>query len=239
MRHTYSFLFYPIGLFLICFIPAGLIAALLHQTAGIDVRIPLSFCSLTMCLCYGLGKRRTLHLHPIPWIRMALLCLFCLGGTGGVLVLLGSKALSTLSYSYYVGVAGWSLAVAALAEECLFREYLLTRMRTLGWSFWKMTLLSAVLFSLCHQPESWSLFWQRLILGFLLAWLYYKTDDLALCVAAHWTYNAILCTVQQCYQELEEVYSLARIGLIMFACGGVLLGTIIVFCLNKVKFARL
>lgn len=235
---TYSFLFYPPGLFLICFIPAGMIAALLQQTAGIDVRISLSLCYLSMCLWYGLGKRRSLHLGPIPWVRTALLSLLCLGITGGVLVLLGSKALGTLSLTYYVGFAGWSLAVAALAEELLFREYLITRMRALGWSFWKITLLSAVLFSLCHQPETWSLFGKRLVLGFLFAWLYYKTDDLALCVAAHWTYNFIVCTLQQCYQELEAAYSLERIGLIMVACGGVLLGTILVFCLNKVKFVR-
>ena len=142
-----------------------------------------------------------------------------------------------MDWKTYLPVVLGTFFWASLSEELLFREFLITRMKETGMTAWVMIPLTALLFSLCHRPETGSLFLQRLVTGMLLGYLYLGSGDIALTVSTHWIYNTIVYTFQMTLPSVTLLYSSGRAGLNVLFCLLSLLGTVVVYSINKSKFA--
>jgi membrane protease YdiL (CAAX protease family) len=71
----------------------------------------------------------------------------------------------------------------------------------------------------------------------LLGCLYLGSGDIALTVSTHWIYNTIVYTFQMTLPSVTLLYSSGRAGLNVLLCLLSLLGTVVVYSINKSKFA--
>lgn len=232
----YLFLAYPICLYVVFSLSVVPLFALFY-TCGIDLIIANSLGTLGMTLTYLFGKRKkTEGLTAVPWRSI-----FLLTGTMALPVVLLSllltiKAFGSIDLTTYLINCTWSFFCISLCEELLFREFLTVRMKTAKMPNFLILLLPALLFSLCHRPESVSFLLQRFILGTLLGYLYQK-GGLALCVAVHWMYDIIIYTFHTTLPYVTTCYSAARAALHATLCLLSLFIMVVVYCLNKSKFA--
>ncbi|MFA7088827.1 MAG: CPBP family intramembrane glutamic endopeptidase [Bacteroidales bacterium] len=234
----YLFLAYPVGLYVIFSLPVLFISATLKAVLGIDPLLTHVVGAMGMALSHIQVKRKRMTDVPsVPWKRI-----FTLAGI--MLIPVATLTLSLTGKAFFKTVTGSFPAIvlgtffwASLSEELLFREFLICRMQKTGMPRWTILLLSAMMFSLCHRPESVSLFSQRFILGAGLGLLFLKTKDLAMCTATHWIYNIVIYTFQYTFQEVSVLYSPARAALNVFLCLLSLLGIVVAYSINKSKFA--
>lgn len=234
----YLFIAYPVWLYVLFTFPALIAAALLKTLLGTDPLIAHMAGAAGMCLTYMAGKRKRMKQLPaVPWKRIFRLSGLMLAPVATLTVILTGKAFSNLDWNTYLPVVLGTFFWASLSEELLFREFLITRMKETGMTAWVMIPLTALLFSLCHRPETGSLFLQRLVTGMLLGYLYLGSGDIALTVSTHWIYNTIVYTFQTTLPSVTLLYSSGRAGLNVLLCLLSLLGTVVVYSINKSKFA--
>ncbi len=86
----------------------------------------------------------------------------------------------------FVGI----MVLAPVAEELLFRKWLITMMNRANFSKYAIVLTSAVLFFLCHSVETVPRF-DTLIVSIPLCLLYFKTNDVRYAIIAHTVNNLI------------------------------------------------
>ncbi|HOO43289.1 MAG TPA: CPBP family intramembrane metalloprotease [Bacteroidales bacterium] len=234
----YLFLAYPVGLYVIFSLPVLLLSVMLKAVFGTDPLMTHAIGAMGMALYHIKRKRKQMTNMPaVPWKRI-----FFLAGIMFVPVvtltlgLTGKAFFKTVTGSFPVIVLG-TFFWASLSEELLFREFLTCRMQKTGMSRYIILLLPALMFSLCHRPESASLFAQRFILGTGLGFLFLKTKDLALCTATHWIYNIVIYTFHYTFREVSLLYSPARAALNVLLCLLSLLGIVVAYSINKSKFA--
>jgi len=234
----YLFLAYPVGLYVIFSLPVLFLSATLKAVFGTDPLLTHAVGAMGMVLSHIQVKRKQMTDVPaVPWKRIfSLAGIMLIPVATLTLILTGKAFFNTVTGSFPAIVLG-TFFWASLSEELLFREFLTCRMQKIGMPFWIILLLPALLFSLCHRPESVSLLAQRFILGTVLGFLFLKTKDLALCSATHWIYNIVIYTFHYTFQEVSVVYSPARAALNVFLCLLSLLGIVVAYSINKSKFA--
>ncbi|NNG19429.1 CPBP family intramembrane metalloprotease [Naumannella sp. ID2617S] len=117
----------------------------------------------------------------------------------------------------------------ALAEEVLFRGYLLQGLGALFRSPWPAVLGSALLFALFHGAQNPQLFLSRLAFGLLAGWLVVRTGGLEAGIAAHVINNlfafllaGLTSTIAQVRQVTEVGWAQAFSDVITFAIVAVL-----------------
>jgi membrane protease YdiL (CAAX protease family) len=208
------------------------------RAQGTDLLLVNSLGFLCMCLVYLRGKRRkTPGLAPIPWLRIflftaclmlpvALLTFFLIGNAFGSVKIITFLVNCTVSFG-----------IVSVCEELLFREFLIVRLEALNAPLWLILLLPALLFSLCHRPESLSLLVQRFILAMGLAFLYRKSG-LVISIAVHWVYNVIIYTFHSTLPYVAQWYGTPRAALYVLLCLFSVFIMVIVFYLNKSIFVR-
>lgn len=233
----YLFIAYPVWLYVIFSVPTLLISAILY-TKGADILTVNSIGSMGMVVAYLKGKRKKTTQWPeISWKRI-----FLTTGTMLIPVVILTTSLTGKAFLYvdlttYLINCTWTFFWVSCCEELLFREFLMIRMRKAGMPGWLTLLLPALLFSLCHRPESVSLLVQRMVLGMLLGYIFMKKENIALNVAAHWIYNIVIYTFQCTVQQVTVLYSASRAGLNVLLCLLSLLGIVVAYSINKSKFA--
>ncbi|NLA15130.1 MAG: CPBP family intramembrane metalloprotease [Bacteroidales bacterium] len=233
----YLFLFYPLCLYCIFSLPALLVSALLYSK-GTDLFIANAIATTGMALFYLRGKRRkTEGLTHLPWNRMFLLAGAFLVPIVLLIIFFTGKAWVRIDLTTYLINCLLSFFSISLCEELLFREFLTVRMRAATLPRWTVLLIPALMFSLCHRPESGSLFLQRLLLGTGLGFLYQR-GGMALCVSAHWVYNIVLYTFHTTLPHMTALYTASRAALCTVLCLSFLLVSVIAYCLIISKFAR-
>lgn len=235
----YLFLAYPVGLYVIFSLPVLFLSATLKAVFGIDHLLTHALGAMGMALSHIMVKRKKMtDPGKLPWKQM-----FSLAGIMMIpvvtltLSLTGKAFFNTLTGSFPLITLG-TFFWASLSEELLFREFLICRMQKTGMPRWLILLLQALMFSLCHRPESFSMLIQRFMLGAGLGVLFLKTKDLALCTATHWVYNIVIYTFHCTFQEVSTIYSPARAALNVLLCLLSLLGIVVAYSINKSKFAR-
>ncbi len=234
----YLFLAYPVGLYVIFSLPVLFLSATLKAVFGTDPLLTHAVGAMGMALSHITTKRKRMtELGAVPWKRIFSLAGIMLIPVATLTLSLTGKAFfKTITGSYPAIVLG-TFFWASLSEELLFREFLTCRMQKTGMPRWIVLLLPALMFSLCHRPESLSMLAQRFFLGTGLGILFLKTKDLALCTATHWIYNILIYTFHYTFQEVSIIYSPARAALNALLCLLSLLGIVVAYSINKSKFA--
>ena len=203
----YLFIAYPVGLYLIFGLPVLLLSAILYS-GGIDLLTANSVGAMGITLLHMRRKRRKMTTLPaMPWKRMFLLTGIMMIPVVSFTAVLTGKAFLQIPLTPWLINCTWSFFWVACCEELLFREFLITRMQEARIPAWVILILPAVMFSLCHRPESLSLLLQRFVLGTCFGFLYLKKRDIALCMATHWVYNMILYTFQYSLPDVTALYS--------------------------------
>lgn len=234
----YLFIAYPVGLYLIFGLPVLLLSAILYS-GGIDLLTANSVGAMGITLLHMRRKRRKMTTLPaMPWKRMFLLTGIMMIPVVSFTAVLTGKAFLQIPLTPWLINCTWSFFWVACCEELLFREFLITRMQEARIPAWVILILPAVMFSLCHRPESLSLLLQRFVLGTCFGFLYLKKRDIALCMATHWVYNMILYTFQYSLPDVTALYSASRAALNVLLCMLSLLGIVVAYSINKSKFAR-
>ena len=234
----YLFLAYPVGLYVIFSLPVLFLSASLKAVFGIDYLITHIVGAMGMALCHIKVKRKQMtDPGPVPWKQI-----FTIAGI--MLIPVVILTLSLTGKAFFKAVTGTFPAIvlgtffwASLSEELLFREFLICRMLKNGMPRRIILLLPALLFSLCHRPESVALLAQRFITGVVLGFIFLKTKDLSLCTATHWVYNIIIYTFHCTFQEVSILYSPGRAALNVLLCLLSVLGIVVAYSINKSKFA--
>ncbi|HHV02440.1 MAG: CPBP family intramembrane glutamic endopeptidase [Bacteroidales bacterium] len=234
----YLFIAYPVWLYVIFSVPTLLVSALFYSKFS-DLLIINSAGALAMVLIHLCGKRKKMtQLPAMPWKRVFLTTGIMLVPVAALTASLTGKAFLNADLVTYLINCFWSFFWISCCEELLFREFLIFRMRKVNIPGWLTVLLPALLFSLCHRPESVSLLVQRFFLGALLGYLFLKRGDISLNVAVHWVFNIVIYTFQFTLQEVTALYSAPRAGLNVLLCLLSLLGIVVAYSINKSKFAR-
>ncbi len=96
----------------------------------------------------------------------------------------------SLGADYFLVTCLYTLVVAPVMEEFVFRKLLIDRTRK--WGLWTNVLLSGVAFGLFHGNLE-QLFYAT-TLGFLMGYLYYQTGKLTYCILMHFLCN-LFCGV--------------------------------------------
>lgn len=159
-------------------------------------------------------------------LPVALLTFFLIGNAFGSVKIITFLVNCTVSFG-----------IVSVCEELLFREFLIVRLEALNAPLWLILLLPALLFSLCHRPESLSLLVQRFILAMGLAFLYRKSG-LVISIAVHWVYNVIIYTFHSTLPYVAQWYGTPRAALYVLFMSVFRFIMVIVFYLNKSIFVR-
>ena len=72
-----------------------------------------------------------------------------------------------------------------LAEELIFREYIISKMVEHQYKPWAAIIISSVIFTLVHFPGQWNHAILGGVLGLAFGWFYVKTKDLGISIALH------------------------------------------------------
>lgn len=236
---SYGFIAYPVLVYIAFALPSLLLSALLRGVWHADLLTANALCALGVCIYHLRYKRKKLpSIEKIDYKRLFVMSFLMLSSMAFLWGLLAGRALKGLNAGSLCLAVFWNFFWIAFMEELIFREYLAKKMEAAGMHPGIMILISSVLFSLCHRPDSAGLFLERAVLGALLFLLYFRSRDLPLCVAAHWAYNALIHTFRLALPAVCDYYSLTRAGFTGFLCLIILLGIIIVYYPNKSKFAR-
>ncbi|MDD4920499.1 MAG: type II CAAX endopeptidase family protein [Bacteroidales bacterium] len=231
------FLAYPVWLYVVFSLPALLLSAILY-TQGVDIITINSIGAVGMVLLHMRRKRKKMtELPEMPWKRMFLITGIIMIPVATLTAGLTGKAFFNMPLTPWLINCTWSFFWISCCEELLFREFLITRMKERGFPWWLILMLPALLFSLCHRPESVSLLIQRAAMGIILGFLYFKIGDIALCISTHWVYNIILYTFQYFLPRVTTLYSASRAALNVLLCMLSLLGIVVAYSINKSKFA--
>lgn len=235
----YGFIAYPVVVYTAFALPSLMLSAVLRTVWQADLLTANALCALGVSIFHLRYKRKKLPAaEKTGYTRLFVMSFLMLSVMAALWLILVGKALSGLNVKFLCLAVFWDFFWIAFMEELIFREYLVKKMEAAGMRLGIMLLVSSVLFSLCHRPDSAGLFLERTVLGALLFLLYFKSRDLSLCVAVHWAYNALIYTFRLVLPAVCEHYSLTRAGLTGFLCLMALLGIIIVYYPNKSKFAR-
>lgn len=168
---------------------------------------------LTLYLLHRSSKKRgvslaeevTLEYRGLDWRRMALLALAGLGFAVAVSALLTVVPFPSVLRQDYLnssdGLDGGTdqilglistMVLAPVAEEIIFRGYLLNRL--LGWFGERECLwMTAAVFALCHVSLIWMVY--ALGMGFMLAWVSVREDNIAYSIALHVGFNGSVLPV--------------------------------------------
>jgi len=231
------FLVYPVWLYVVFSLPALLLSSILY-TKGVDLITGNSFGAMGMVLLHMRRKRKKMtELPAMPWKRIFLVTGVMMIPAASLTAFLTGKAFPAMHLTPWLINCTWSFFWISCCEELLFREFLITRMKKADFSRWLILMLPALLFSLCHRPESVSLLLQRAVMGIVLGYLYFKKGDIALCISTHWVYNIILYTFQYFLPRVTTMYSASRAALNLLLCLFSLLGIVVAYSINKSKFA--
>ncbi|MBP6867899.1 MAG: CPBP family intramembrane metalloprotease [Bacteroidales bacterium] len=231
------FIAYPVWLYIIFSLPALLLSAILY-TRGVDLITTNSIGAMGMVLLHMRRKRKKMaELPAMPWKRILMVTGIMLIPVATLTAGLTGKTFFDMHLTPWLINCTWSFFWISCCEELLFREFLITRMKKADFSRWLILMLPALLFSLCHRPESVSLLLQRAVMGIVLGYLYFKKGDIALCISTHWVYNIILYTFQYFLPRVTTMYSASRAALNLLLCLFSLLGIVVAYSINKSKFA--
>ncbi len=234
----YLFLAYPLALYLLLVVPALLFSAPFRAHWHTSPAVLQSFCSIVICVIYGYGRRRKDNIPGrIPWGPALGWGLAGLAVQAAVWLGFCGKVLVTVSWKYYLSESLWSYFWIAVSEELLFREYLITRLRRLHTPLWAILLASSVIFSVSHGEQTLFLFVQRAVMGVGFGWMYYRWNNLTICIATHWVFNAMLSVMQPQQGAIESVYGVPHFGITLLLSLTALLGIIVAYWINKSKFA--
>jgi membrane protease YdiL (CAAX protease family) len=93
----------------------------------------------------------------------------------------------------FVIIAAGGLFVAALAEEVIFRGWLLRHVSAILRNRWVAIVIAALLFSAAHLEFAPAPFVTRAIMGLGLAWMVLRTGGVELSAGVHTANNLLLC----------------------------------------------
>jgi membrane protease YdiL (CAAX protease family) len=95
----------------------------------------------------------------------------------------------------------WSIIIAPVAEEMLFRGVLYAGVKQMG--FPRIALWgTALLFATIHFSAA--IFVPLTVFGLALAWLYDRTDNLLAPISAHATFNAINLLIMYFWEPFQK-----------------------------------
>jgi membrane protease YdiL (CAAX protease family) len=122
-------------------------------------------------------------------------------GVPGLGLYLASRALnlSVTVVPTALDAAWWTLPIlilaaarAAVLEEVVVLGYLLTRLRTLGWSMWPAIFVSSVVRGSYHLYQGYGAFIGNVAMGIAFGWLYEKTGRLWPFLVAHFAIDLVV-----------------------------------------------
>lgn len=180
---------------ILAFIGYFLLQILVARFISVEYYEPIAGIIALIVLGWLLHKKRMLHLSSRDLKGSQLL--FCVGlGLGLALIskiaiVLGVLSQEPITEQNVPDPFFWAVSLATtvvlipIVEELLFRGILFGSFCR-AFSYKIAIVLSAVLFMLVHSMVSWpSVF----VIGVLLAWLYWQTDNLAVTMVIHGTIN--------------------------------------------------
>ena len=182
----------------------------------ITVSLVSSLVVVLLLWAIQLFKFKQVKFHGLPVSHAILLGALLIAFSIGITVLTeftGLPDYSTASVSNMLSSLWGVLAIAFIApigEEVAFRGVILQKLMDKGWSSNGAIFISAIVFGLVHANPNQIFF--ACILGYLLGWVYVRTQSIVPCIGLHILNNLMSVALYYCLDD-ESASTAEQFGL--------------------------